>query len=64
MNITNTCKSCKIFRYNIPVRCTMLQDGLEKECPCNSCIVQVMCKDTCELRNEFKVHVYNKNRKW
>jgi|WetSurSiteA1Bulk_404760.scaffolds.fasta_scaffold00195_4 hypothetical protein len=54
----NLCKGCKVFRDNIPVRCTILQDGVAEKCPCNFCIVQVMCQNICKLRNEFRLYLY------
>ena len=59
----HTCKGCALYidendvvdseiDYEDDV-CYLVYAGEEAGCPCRSCIVKMMCQDTCKARTEF-----------
>jgi len=49
MPIEEPCEGCQParFYYNHIDSCVLKNDGYEKRCPCQTCIVKPMCNDYC-----------------
>lgn len=49
MGIEESCEGCKPdrFYHNTIGSCILKNDGYEKRCPCQKCIVKPMCKEYC-----------------
>jgi len=45
-----SCKGCTIPKDS---HCTIRYKGLESKCPCQNCIVKVMCHNYCEKSKEL-----------
>jgi hypothetical protein len=55
---SNLCKGCYASQYDFPFKCSVVEDGFEDQCPCNFCLVQVMCSKLCQERREFRRYLY------
>jgi len=44
---TDQCEGCTLYS-KYPTRCRIRNKGYLKKCPCITCIVQVMCKQSCD----------------
>jgi len=55
---SNLCKGCYVLKTDFPFECSVAEDGFEDKCPCNFCLVQVMCSELCKERKEFRRYLY------
>jgi hypothetical protein len=53
----NDCNSCNINKRP-GFCCAFVRFALEEYCPCRECLVKMMCKDFCEIRNEIKGNIF------
>lgn len=52
-----TCEGCIMLKRN--VWCYILKKGREKNCPCRSCLVKVMCIASCD---KYSTYVEGKDK--
>lgn len=58
------CKGCDFDDNTYSNICVISEAGKTKLCPCTTCVVNVMCKNTCESYRELKKEADNQLYNW
>ena len=54
------CIGCDTYKNNVClVEPTIIRKGIKKMCPCRTCLVKVMCDNTCKEYKEYIIHMNN-----
>lgn len=56
--MTDYCEGCRTYTYGETYKnryCSYARFNQNSECPCAECVIKVMCLDSCEDFDHFKI---------